>query len=166
MADLLTTAQLNALIDLEDEILGLGRPNQCRYSEDIVRRLAEILGPATGMDVQKVITAAGDNPWTMWVALITALDNEAAGYIFQSFSSWWDWEVVILNAFLTQPPEKPGVPPEWIIRRLARIIDLELPLVQVVLRMTTGMGTEQALAETPLFTMLVVIDFIDFFYSF
>lgn len=166
MATLLTADQLGKLIDLQYEIMGLGRPNQTRYSEDVCRRMAEILAPATGVDVQTAINHARDNPWTMWVALITALDNEALGYIFQTYANWYDWEVVILQALVTQTPEKPGVPPEWIVRRLARILNDEWFFFERAITGMYGMSTEQALAEQPLAVMLLAIEYIDFFYVF
>jgi len=166
MADLLTPQQLIDLLDLEAEIINTPRPTQTRYSEDVVRRLAKILAPATGIDVQVAIDAARDNPWTMWVALIAALDDEATGYIFQEYASWTDWGNVILPALRDQHPEKPGVPPEWLVRRIARILDLELPILSLAFHQLCGMGTEEAFAEQPLFAMLLVIDYIAFFYSF
>ena len=165
MAALLTPAQLGALIDLQYEMLGFGRAALGRYSEDVCRRLAEILAPATGIDVQTAINHARDNPWTMWCALIKGLDLEASGYIFQNYDNWADWYLIV-DCFLSQPPEYPGIPPEWIVRRLARILDDELPIFSLAIPQLFGMGTEQALAEQPLSVMLLLIDYIDFFYTF
>lgn len=166
MASIFTVDQAAELARIITEYANVGKPPQQLLTEDYVRRLAKLVGATIfGTDTQRGIELLSTRPWLAWVALVNLLDLSVIGFLFQAVASYSDWEDLILPELVNAPTERPGVPPEWMLRRIARIFESEFPVFCAAVTSSIGMGVEEALNENPAFVQLLFLEYVNNFYT-
>lgn len=164
--DIFPAAAAAELLALTREVRDDGRPPNGLLTEDFVRRTAKVVqASGLGNSVAQGMELMNSRPWLAWVALVNVIDLHVTGFLFQNIDSYSDWEDLILIELLNAPTERPGMPPEWMLRRIARIIEEEFPVYCAAMLHWTGMGVEEGLRENPAYWQLMFLDYVNTFYQ-